>query len=179
MRTWIYLVAVAFTLSGLTARADTISTFSLSNVTFISGATATGTVVIDATTGEAANVDVTYKNSSASETFTGVSAQAVGFSDYTVDSVGSAGDIFAFALPGNSLVAYNGNFLCSLDNRCGFFNDTSALLLPGGGSSDTVLSGFLVFESSETTGMTPEPTSIVLLASGLGGVAGAFRRRLS
>ena len=178
MRTWIYpLIAVALATSGLAAHADTISTFSLSDVTFISGATATGTVAIDTTTGLATNVDMTYNLSGATENFAGVSFQTVGFNHYTVDSMGSGGDVFSFALPETLLVGYAGSSLCSLDIQCGF-NSGSALLLPGGTPSDTVLSGFLDYDSSVTTGMTPEPTSIVLLGSGLIAVAGVFRRRL-
>jgi len=176
------IAVIAF--SSLAAKADTISTFSLSNFTFNTGGTATGTVAIDTTTGVATGVDVTFTLGSTVDHFTGVDSQAFNVIAYIVSSLDVAGDDLVLALPVTSLVGYAGGVVCAIDNPCN----------PGGGGYGNIQgpggvppfyvfeSGALTFESSETTGgptgVTPEPSTIALLATGLIGTCGAIRRRI-
>jgi hypothetical protein len=176
-RSGCFLVATALiTASSLAARADTISTFSLTNFTFTTGGSATGTVTIDTTTGISPGADITFVLGSLDEHFTEVFAQGFIGVTHELDYQDEAGDLFIIPLPESSLVGYAGSIVCSIDALSSRANCNRAVGdIYGPNGEYDFQSGALTFDSSTTT---PEPTSLVLLGTGLLGAVGAIRRKL-
>ena len=76
-----------------------------------------------------------------------------------------------------TLVAYNGGLLCPEDAMCGSDDVVLRSLLEDGSGN---FESYLTDGSSATPGpivTTPEPSSLLLLGSGITGLAGVFRRR--
>ena len=174
------LVVAAFCLA---AHADTISTFTLSNFVFESGATATGIVVVDTTSGNVIAIDANYQSGTEIDQYLGLyfgehdGPSQYGFVSRDVPQL----DDFYFELPVPSLVGYSGSDLCSLDLACNFYQ--SGIARRAIGNNDPLQSGALKLFSTYTTpptpsSLTPEPSALLLMGSGLIGVAGAFRKKL-
>ena len=152
------------------AKADTIETFNF-NGTLIGG-TVTGTVTIDVTTGKVTGEDFAAAVGKAIYTFDGNAyAQGKGLvapNDYTAEFLGSFGATFQLGFTTQSLIGYTGGNVCALTGNCNF--STSALGI------DPLTSGKLTPLASPAP--TPEPSGLVLLGSGLLGVAGMARRKV-
>jgi hypothetical protein len=168
-------LSAAFTLA---AHADTVSTFSLTDYTFQSGATATGTIVIDTTDGQVVSVDVTYFGSTTDlfNVSTGTGNVSLGL--YTnAPSSDAAGDVFADSLhtPAAGFVGYVGGYTCSVTLPCDVFVGSAVNFAKS--TTDELLTGSLTLDSSVITGQTPEPSTLALLGTGILGLAGIARRK--
>jgi hypothetical protein len=166
------MVAVFLVVSSTALHADT---FYLDDVTFSSGATETGTLSIDTTTGVVTDSDLTYTLGGQVATFSGVTDQSgiPSLGLYVVQSINSSGNM-VFNLVGDSLVGYTGGLICSLANLCDG-SDRSAFF----GTSPLPTDDYFATGSLTETppSSTPEPDSLVFVGTGLLGVIGEFRRR--
>ncbi len=153
-----------------TSHADT--TFILTGNSFTSGATATGTVNIDVVAGTIDSVNVVYDLDGVDSVFNGTPTTQGTFdkdTQYFEYSFDNAGDLLLIDIPGASLAGYAGNNLCSFANLCG--DGYLGYFATSAGEADPLATGSLA--------QTPEPSSLVLLGSGMVGVAGAARRRFA
>ncbi|WP_260739281.1 PEP-CTERM sorting domain-containing protein [Tunturiibacter lichenicola] len=154
----------------LPAHADT---FYLTDFTFQSGATASGTVTIDTTLGVFTNEDITYTLGANSTFFTGVPYQGATSFVSVAELYNGAGDDFDMNFPNLSFIGYTGGLSCSITNPC-FASDYGGFLgHPPFPAEDEVETGAL-----SLTAPVPEPRSLVLLCTGLLGFIGVMRRRL-
>ena len=183
MRFYVRLAAaLVVAASCLAAHADTISTFALNNFVFESGAIATGIVVIDTTSGQVITLDATYQSSSEIGHYVGYAwEESDGPNDYSfVSRDFPQEDYFYFEVPTPTLVGYSGGNLCSLDYACTFSSGIARRFV---GNPDDLQSGALqLFSTYDTpttpSSLAPEPSSLLLMGSGLVALAGAFRKKL-
>jgi PEP-CTERM motif-containing protein len=174
MRLPIRLLTVLATFT-LAAHADSISTFSLTNYTFQSGATATGTIGIDTTVGLVVSTNITYFGGTTALFNISDGTGNVSLGLYTnAPSSDAAGDVFAdsFHTPSDGFVGYVGGDTCSVSNPC----DGSVVsgVLFAKSTIDDLETGSLTLDP---TGQTPEPSTLALLSSGILGLAGITRRK--
>jgi hypothetical protein len=164
--------------STLALHADTFSTFNIDG-TLSGGGSFSGTVLLDSTTGLFTGADFTVLSIGGPYNFVSAPAgQNVISTDTFVTFRQTGGlDLFALNLPEASLIGYMGGTLCSLDQPCLGPSGLIYVSSPYGldGSGPVAIAGTLTLASP--TAVTPEPSSFVLLCTGVLGLAGATRRR--
>ena len=180
MRTLLSLALCCLCLS-LVASADTVN-FQL-NGTFTDSSTVSGTLAIDRTAGTVLSAILSYK----SNTFSTILAQ--GPFDCCADPssnpvlyrlwVGSSNSTFPalrFGISGtaavDSLIGYTGGALCAYNAQCGPDSDGNTWV-----SSYRDPSGNPVALQSGSLAPVPEPSSLIMLGSGLAGLVSVTRRK--
>ena len=172
MRLHVPILACALLITGVAARADSVF---IASGAFDDGSRLSGTLTIDPTTGLITGSDLILTGAS-SYTFVNILNQSYTQSpgDYNVeDRDASSTDDFNFALPDPSqmpLINYAGGTICSIKNPCPDGRGSNLFDLTTNGGGPSLVSGTL-------TAVTPEPSSLVLLGSGVLGVAGVLKRR--
>jgi PEP-CTERM motif len=159
-------VATALLAGGGSARADNVETFDVSG-TFTDSTTVSGTVVVDTTTGVFESGNLTYLGTDYDVLYDAASLPSSGAYQFVLTTGSGLNPSLDFALVGSSLVGFDGGPLCSVTDVCGIY---ASAYEPGAGA--------LLLESG-TVSATPEPSSLMLVGTGLLGSAGVVRRRLS
>jgi hypothetical protein len=185
------MFGVGILISASLVHADTITTFALDGFTFQSPATLTGTITIDVTTGITTGINATYTAGSLTDEFTVVRTTFLPPFLFGYPTMGSisvpANNFLQMSLPTSSLVGYTGGPVCT------YPTGKNCPIVPVG---DTQPMGWVISEFSTLTmesnfiqsgtldplptTTTPEPSTFVLLGSGLIGAlsrAGALRRK--
>jgi hypothetical protein len=164
-------VLLSFAISS-PAKADTV--FSLTDATFESGATMTGTININTTTGQFVSADLTYSLGNTSSVFNGPFSdwgETFNGDQFFGDIYDPNGDLFLIDLPVSWIMHYTGGPICSDANLC---DDFFGYYESQDGNIDGSKSGLLV-----PAVVTAEPSSLTLLFTGLTSAFGlGYKRRL-
>jgi hypothetical protein len=182
MRIRSLLLSTALLVLPLPLMADTFDLFELTNVTFASGAFAVGSVDIDINTGVADAWNVGYDNKGVVELFVtpSFSEPVPGETLFILSSTAPNKDDFDFNIGIANGIGYLGGPVCSIVSPCTTpeGRDTGAFIPGSGGFLDSMETGSLDLSASYSTSPVPEPSSLMLLGTGILGAAGMLRRRL-
>ena len=176
MRLCLFAAAATLLSAGLTAHADSITTFALSgnytnrHTTKPSTYAVSGTITIDTTTGivDSVNLKEPQSHRPFEDTYVNYGEPGVHLITIEEDWGVEEPETEVLYIPAKTLIGYHGGSLCSLSSEC--VDDTSSFA----GSIEPADFNF----GQLTPAATPEPSSFLLLSTGLLGIAGAARRRL-
>ena len=174
------LAAATLLASTLAGHADPSQTFNVTG-TFASGGSLSGTLTLNSTS-SGFRPDLVASVTQGKYPFTTGATELSQGGDYFVNfnyitqnpnpMLVAQLDLY---LPVTSLAGYNGSPLCSTSLRCGTSSDRSYLVINYGlGQSIDYLSSGSVAPSFPAA--TPEPSSLLLLVTGLLGAAGSYVR---
>lgn len=168
------------------ARADTINVFNLNAST--SFGALSGTVTLNATTGNFTGSSIIFLYdgptfpgfvNGATYSFTGAPVSSTKGTGFSSNDFLGTGDKTAFdfdlSLPMASLIGYKGGAICSV-SLC---SSASAFELYSSGQNYASVNSGTLTLMQPAVAVTPEPSALVLLATGVLGVGVVLRKRFS
>jgi PEP-CTERM motif len=165
MRLCTRLLSTAFVLLACTlaARADTFQLFNVTG-TFDNGSVLSGTTTIDTTLGTVTNTDFVVSGPFAATFINDIYGLFSNSTEYIIYSRDAFDDFLVLNLQSGSLVGYQGGGISNFS-----FTDST-----DSGAFATLVSGQV---TPAPSGVTPEPSTLVLFGTGMLGLAGVARRK--